>query len=64
MRIYIGIEIEYMFFYCFKGIGNKYIYLCLMNEMKGFMYIVIEFGKKVDELSILNYCFYKNIDFI
>lgn len=46
MRIYIGIEIEYIFFYCFKGIGNKYIYLCLMNEMKGFMYIVIEFGKK------------------
>lgn len=66
MRIYVGIEIEYiyMFLYCFIGIGNKYIYLCLMNEMKGFMYIVIEFGKKVDELSILNYCFYKNIVFI
>lgn len=48
MQIYIGIEIEYMymFLYCFKGIGNKYIYLCLMNEMKGFMYIVIEFEKK------------------
>lgn len=48
MRIYIGIEIEYMymFLYCFKGIGNKNIYLCLMNEMKGFMYIVIEFEKK------------------
>lgn len=48
MRIYTGTEIEYMytFLYCSKGTGNKYTYLCSMNEMKGSMHTVTEPGKK------------------
>lgn len=46
MRIYTGTEIEYTFFYCSKGTGNKYTYLCSMNEMKGSMHTVTEPGKK------------------
>lgn len=66
MRIYAGTEIEYIYMslHCFTGIGNKYTYLCSMNEMKGSMHTVTEPGKKVDELSTLNYCSYKNIAFI
>lgn len=47
----------YMFLCCSKGTGNKYTYLCLMNEMKGSMHTVTEPGKKVDELCTLKYCF-------
>lgn len=48
MRIYTGTEIEYMytFLYCSKGTGNKYTYLCSMNEMKGSMHTVTEPEKK------------------
>lgn len=54
----------YMFLCCSKGTGNKYTYLCLMNEMKGSMHTVTEPGKKVDELCTLKYCYYKNVALI